>query len=72
MVAPELNPWISIAYGNGIIMAVANTGANALMTSTDGLTWTSYNSISGGNQSSIAFGNGLFVVVKNGAMLFEH
>lgn len=60
----EGRPWYSVAYGNGKFVAVAPTPTgNNVMTSPDGITWTSGTSISTTNWFSITFGGGLFVAV---------
>ena len=51
----------SIAYGNGIFVAVADT--NALVTSPDGITWTQRSASASGIWGSVVYGNGLFVAV---------
>ena len=38
--AAEANSWLSVAYGNGLWVAVATSGTNRVMTSPDGETWT--------------------------------
>ena len=39
------NAWVSVAYGNGLFVAVAGSGVgNRVMTSPDGITWTSQTS----------------------------
>ncbi|MTA78115.1 MAG: hypothetical protein F2520_07635, partial [Actinobacteria bacterium] len=38
--AAEANSWSSVTYGNGVFVAVAYSGSNRVMTSTDGVTWT--------------------------------
>ena len=64
--AAEANAWQSIAYGNGLFVAVSNSGTNRVMTSSDGATWTG-RTLSGGLATnawqSVAYGNGLFVAV---------
>ena len=57
-------PWQSVAYGNGVFVAVANgiTG-NGVMTSPDGSTWTSRSSAADNDWLSVTYGNGLFVAV---------
>ncbi len=57
-------PWQSVAYGNGVFVAVANgiTG-NGVMTSPDGSTWTSRSSAADNLWYSVTYGNGLFVAV---------
>lgn len=62
------NPWLSVAYGNGVFVAVAQ--ASTHITSTDGFTWTGRNTNMSGNARSIHFSNGQFVVVgDNGTIL---
>ena len=38
--AAEANSWNSVTYGNGLFVAVANSGTHQAMTSPDGVTWT--------------------------------
>lgn len=59
------NSWVSIAYGNGIFVAVALSGTNRTMRSIDdGVTWTRYESSGESNEwIYVAYGNGLFVAV---------
>lgn len=58
------NAWRSVAYGNGLFVAVAESGTgNRVMTSPDGITWTSRTSAADNDWSSVTFGNGLFVAV---------
>jgi hypothetical protein len=60
------NQWQSIAYGNGLFVAVANTGTgNRVMTSPDGITWTARTSAADNNWTSVTYGAGLFVAVAN-------
>jgi gliding motility-associated-like protein len=60
------NSWRSVAYGNGLWVAVANSGTgNRVMTSPDGITWTSQTSAADNNWTSVAYGNGLWVAVAN-------
>jgi hypothetical protein len=56
--------WESVAYGNGIFVAVNRTinSTNAIMTSPDGLTWTLQTTPTGKTFNSIVYGGGLFVV----------
>jgi uncharacterized protein YjbI with pentapeptide repeats len=59
------NSWYSVAYGNGLWVAVANSGTgNRVMTSDNGITWTSRTSADN-TWSSVAYGNGLWVAVAN-------
>jgi surface protein len=58
------NNWNSVAYGNGLWVAVAFSGTgNRVMTSPDGITWTSRTSAADNNWKSVAYGNGLWVAV---------
>lgn len=50
--------WASVAYGNGIFVALAET---AVATSLDGITWTSGTVASSDNWLRLAYGNGTFV-----------
>ncbi len=68
------NYWSSVTYGNGMFVAVSQgaesfmSGAvsvetgNRVMTSPDGITWTSRNAADNNNSwGSVTYGNGLFV-----------
>ena len=61
--------WRSITYGNGLFVAVGvvNSGTSAtgnrVMTSPDGITWTTRTSADS-DWRSVTFGNGLFVAVS--------
>ena len=58
------NSWIGVTYGNGLFVAVANTGTgNRVMTSPDGITWTPRTSAADYGWQSVTYGNGLFVAV---------
>lgn len=54
----------SIAYGNGVFVA---TGASILRTSTDGITWSSTNYAPTGGNIRVAFGGGIFALVRDGS-----
>ena len=43
------NEWTGVAYGNGKFVAVSRTGFNRVMTSTDGINWTSHNASNNSN-----------------------
>ena len=59
------NIWGSVAYGNGLWVAVAQSGTgNRVMTSPDGITWTLRTSAADNGWSSVAYGNGLWVAVS--------
>jgi hypothetical protein len=58
------NQWQSVTYGNGLFVAVANTGTgNRVMTSPNGITWTIRTSAANNGWLSVTYGNGLFVAV---------
>jgi predicted RecA/RadA family phage recombinase len=58
------NSWRSVAYGNGVFVAVAQTGTgNRVMTSPDGITWTIRTSAADNNWNAVTYGNDLFVAV---------
>jgi len=60
------NFWNSVAYGNGLFVAVSYSGTgNRVMTSPDGITWTIRTSAADNAWVSVAYGNGLFVAVAN-------
>ena len=71
--AAEANAWYSVTYGNGVFVAVAATpppfgppsGANRVMTSTDGVTWTARTAAEANSWSSVTYGNGVFVAVAS-------
>jgi photosystem II stability/assembly factor-like uncharacterized protein len=62
--APD-SPWISLAYGNSVFVAVADGGPayQSVMTSSDGINWTNQTAATPGNWYGVAFGNGIFVAV---------
>ena len=56
--------WQSLAYGNGLYVAVAGSGTgNRVMTSPDGINWTARSSAADLSWRSVSYGNGLFVAV---------
>jgi len=58
------NIWYSVTYGNGLFVAVAQSGTgNRVMTSPNGTTWTSRTTPANNNWFSVTYGNGLFVAV---------
>ena len=60
------NAWTSVTYGNGLFVAVANTGTgNRVMTSPDGINWTARTSAADNDWYSVTYGNGLFVGVAS-------
>jgi hypothetical protein len=49
------NGWYSVAYGNGLWVAVSYSGTgNRVMTSPDGINWTSRTSAADNNWNSVA------------------
>ena len=58
--------WNSVTYGNGIFVAVANSGAGSrVMTSSDGITWTGRTSATSNSWNGVAYGNGTFVAIAS-------
>jgi hypothetical protein len=56
----------AITYGNGLFVAVANSGAvNRLATSTDGINWTQRTPAANNDWQSVAYGNGKFVAISS-------
>ena len=58
--------WLSIAYGDGSFVAVADTNPNnrVLVSTDNGVTWTTYPSVANAQTwYSITFANGTFVAV---------
>ena len=62
---PSSASWDSVAYGNGVFVAVASGGTTAA-TSPDGITWTPRALPSSASWDSVAYGNGVFVAVAGG------
>ena len=67
------NNWSSVAYGNGMFVAVAKSGSQRVMTSTDGVNWSARSAATNASGSqvvwnSVTFGNGRFVAVGSGSM----
>ena len=61
------NNWLAITWGNDLFVAVSTDGTgNRVMTSDDGITWTSRVSVDK-QWTGITYGNGLFVAVAQGA-----
>lgn len=59
--------WQSVAYGNGLFVAIGQTAGTNIKTSPTGIgvTWTSRTASSNNNWTDITFGNGLFVAVSS-------
>ncbi|MDQ1249498.1 MAG: large repetitive protein [Actinomycetota bacterium] len=60
--ASSVGKWWSVAYGNGLFVAVGN---GAVMTSPNGVTWTGQAAAVDQQWLSVTYGNGLFVAVAN-------
>ncbi|MCB9814241.1 hypothetical protein H6784_02370 [Candidatus Nomurabacteria bacterium] len=56
--AAGANQWRSVTYGNGLFVAVSNTGTNRVMTSPDGITWTARSATEANTWYSVTYGNG--------------
>jgi hypothetical protein len=64
--AAEANVWSSVAYGNGVFVAVASSGTSRVMTSTNnGETWTARSAAAANSWRSVTYGNGVFVAVAS-------
>lgn len=61
---PSQGSWTSVAYGNGVFVAVS--GSNKAAYSSNGANWTGFEMPSAG-WSKIIFGNGVFVVFRSGS-----
>lgn len=62
--SPVVNGISGVAYGGGLFVAVCQGGANQILISNDGVTWTSKASTNTSNQwIAVAYGNGFFVSV---------
>jgi len=66
----EANEWRGVIYGNSLYVAVARTGTNRVMTSSDAITWTARN-VPIGNYESVAFGSGTFVAVASNNVIYS-
>ena len=63
--ATAANLWKGVTYGNGLFVAVSESGTNRVMTSPDGITWTDGTSSELNSWQSVTYGNGLFVAVAS-------
>jgi hypothetical protein len=61
---PESNDW-RVTYGNGIFVAVGQSGTNRIMTSSDSITWTVRTATEANTWMSVAYGDGKFVAVAS-------
>jgi hypothetical protein len=63
------NWWKDITYGNGLFVAVSDTGSgNRVMTSPNGINWTSRTTPMNANFTGVAYGNGTYVAVSSGGV----
>ena len=59
------NRWFDVTYGNGLFVAVSDTGTgNRVMTSPDGINWSIRSSAADNSWFGVTYGNGLFVAVS--------
>jgi len=63
---PITGGWTSIAYGNGIFVALSSPSAIAI-SSPDGITWTQRTLPSTKSWRCVTFGNGIFVAIAYGS-----
>jgi len=64
--AVELNDFRSIAYGNSVWLAVASTGTNRVLRSTDdGVTWSAVAAAEANEWQSVAYGNNVWIAVAS-------
>ena len=62
--AAEQNSWYFVAYGNGVWIAVASSGTNRVMRSTNnGVTWSAIAAAEQNLWYSVAYGNGVWIAV---------
>ena len=66
ILAAEANQWTAVAYGNGVWAAVASSGTNRVMRSTDGgITWSAVVAAEANIWQSVAYGNSVWVAVAS-------
>ena len=59
------NDWRSVAYGNGVLVAVGVSGiGNRVMTSADGINWASQISAADNYWAGVTYAAGMFVAVS--------
>ena len=64
--ATEANLWRSVAYGNGVWVAVSSDGTDQVMRSIDdGVSWDPMSEAEPNTWQSVAYGNGVWVAVSN-------
>ncbi len=62
--ASQANLWKSVTYGEGLFVALAESGTNRVMTSPDGITWTNRTAAAANTWTQVTYGEGLFVAVS--------
>ena len=63
--ADEGTAWVLVSYGNGLFVSLqGGGGATKVMTSPDGINWTSGSNAEANNWRGMVYGNGLFVAVS--------
>lgn len=65
----EVSGWIDVAYGLGMFAAVAYTGTNRIMTSSDGVTWTDVTEAPTEEWLAVTFGQGRFIAVGENGLI---
>ena len=68
--ASEANEWQTIGYGNGKFVAVAKTGTNRIMYSSDGISWTAQEATSSSSWRDVTYANGKFVAVGGSTVMY--
>ena len=59
----ETISWFSVTYGNGLFVAVGDSGG--VMTSPDGITWTARTAAEANQWQAVTYGNGVFVATAD-------
>ena len=62
---PSSSSWNSVAYGNGIYVAISSTSGTIAASSPDAITWTARTLPSSNVWRSVAYGNGTFVAIAD-------
>ncbi|AFM13026.1 InlB B-repeat-containing protein [Turneriella parva] len=65
---PQANIWRSVAYGNGVFVAVAQNGTNQVMTSSDGITWSPQNASEATSWMIVTYAASKFVAIAFGGI----
>jgi len=64
--AAENSPWKSVAYGNGVWVAVSQGGANLMRSTDGGVSWGAVAAAEANPWMSVAYGNGVWIAVSPG------